>query len=251
MGALQAFHLESLSRKSVEIYGFVKARLRCNAKQYSDAEMAQTAPEEDAGSTTKPPSTQSQLVIGLESVDTSQSQRAITHMLQTYYGPLEAWYLRTSIEKVRTRLVDPSTRDDNLRRLLLLPQAHKMDTPDLSERPHVSSVVDDVFYLIKLVFNRGLTSGSITTLRSVMETVGRVVERDYLGVLQKKMDAVYSGGGAAIGLIGTNLPGASKEAEREKREKDLRVSFGVSRRCFSDHLEHESLIISCHVGVPE
>ena len=126
-----------------------------------------------------------------------------------------------------------------------------MDTPDLSERPHVSSVVDDVFYLIKLVFNRGLTSGSITTLRSIMETVGRVVERDYLGVLQKKMDAVYSGGGAALGLIGTNLPGASKEAEREKREKDLRVSFGVSCRESSGHLRDESLIVACYEGVPK
>jgi hypothetical protein len=104
-----------------------------------------------------------------------------------------------------------------------------MDTPDLSERPHVSSVVDDVFYLIKLVFNRALTSGSIATFRSIRETVGRIVERDYVGVLQKKMDAVYSGGGAAIGHVATNLPGVSKEAEREKREKDLRVSYSVSQ----------------------
>jgi hypothetical protein len=106
-------------------------------------------------------------------------------------------------------------------------QAHRMDTPDLSDRPHVSSVVDDVFYLLKLVLNRALTSGSLATIRAIRENVSKIIERDYLGVLQKKMDAVYSGGGAAIGLLGTNLPGANKEAEKEKREKELRISYSV------------------------
>jgi hypothetical protein len=103
-----------------------------------------------------------------------------------------------------------------------------MDTPDLSDRPHVSSVVDDVFYLLKLVLNRTLSSGSLATVRVVRESVSGIVERDYLGVLQKKMDAVYSGGGAAIGLLGTTLSGASKEAEKEKREKELRISYSAS-----------------------
>lgn len=110
-------------------------------------------------------------------------------------------------------------------------QAHRMDTPDLSDRPHVSSVVDDVFYLLKLVLNRALTSGSLATIRAIRENVSKIIERDYLGVLQKKMDAVYSGGGAAIGLLGTNLPGANKEAEKEKREKELRISYSVGYPC--------------------
>jgi hypothetical protein len=104
-----------------------------------------------------------------------------------------------------------------------------MDTPDLTDRPHVSSVVDDVFYLLKLVLNRVITSGSISTFKSMSDNVGRIMERDYLGVLQKKMDAVYSGGGAAIGLLGSNLPGVNKEAEKERREKELRISYSVSQ----------------------
>jgi hypothetical protein len=79
-------------------------------KQYSDSEIEHATPEEEAGDIAKPPQTQAQLVIGMESIDTSQSQRAITNMLQTYYGPLEAWYLRTSIEKVQTGSSTKQTR---------------------------------------------------------------------------------------------------------------------------------------------
>lgn len=34
-------------------------------------------------------------------VDTSDGQRAIENMLRRYYEPMEEWYLRSSIEKVR------------------------------------------------------------------------------------------------------------------------------------------------------
>lgn len=41
-----------------------------------------------------------------DAIDESASQKVITNMLRTYYQPLEAWYLRTSIEKVRPAGVD-------------------------------------------------------------------------------------------------------------------------------------------------
>lgn len=109
-----------------------------------------------------------------------------------------------------------------------------MDTPDLSVEPHISSTVDDTFYLLKLVLNRLVSTGNLSILTSMRERISTIVERDYLGVLQKKMDAVYSGSGVGSGFgagVGSSLAGLTnqgREVERERRERDLRTSFSVS-----------------------
>jgi hypothetical protein len=109
-----------------------------------------------------------------------------------------------------------------------------MDTPDLSSQPHISSTVDDTFYLLKLVLNRLVSTGNLATLTSMREKISSIIERDYLGVLQKKMDAVYSGAGVGLGFgtgVGSSLAGLTgqgREGERERRERDLRTSYGVS-----------------------
>jgi hypothetical protein len=43
--------------------------------------------------------------LSVDAIDASESQRVITNMLRTYYQPLEAWYLRTSVQKVRWRSI--------------------------------------------------------------------------------------------------------------------------------------------------
>lgn len=109
-------------------------------------------------------------------------------------------------------------------------QAHKMDTPDLSAQPHISSTVDDTFYLLKLVLNRLVSTGNLSILTSMRERISTIIERDYLGVLQKKMDAVYSGSGVVSGFGAGALAGLTnqgRELERERRERDLRTSFAV------------------------
>jgi hypothetical protein len=117
--------------------------------------------------------------------------------------------------------------------LIIFRQAHKMDTPDLSVEPHISSTVDDTFYLLKLVLNRLVSTGNLSILTSMRERISTIVERDYLGVLQKKMDAVYSGSGVVSGF-GSSLAGLTnqgREVERERRERDLRTSFAVRSGC--------------------
>lgn len=103
------------------------------------------------------------------------------------------------------------------------PQAHRLDSPDTSSKPYLSSILDDTFYLLKLVLNRTLSCGSLNTLRSMREKLAGVVENDYLGVLQKKMEAVYS------------IPAGLQEraSERERRERDQRQAFIVSEQTVS------------------
>ncbi|WRT64259.1 uncharacterized protein IL334_001190 [Kwoniella shivajii] len=126
-------------------------------------------------------------------VEQSGSQRAIENLLKVYYEPLELWFLRMSIEK-----------------------AHRLDSPDTSARPHLSSILDDTFYLLKLVIGRLLSCGSIATLRSMRQRLGEVIERDYTGVIRKKMDGVYSGQASGS---------QDRGPEKDKRERDQRTAF--------------------------
>lgn len=101
----------------------------------------------------------------------SISQRAMENLLRTYYQPLEEWYLRTAIEK-----------------------AHKLDTPDAAGKPYLSSILDDTFYLVKIVLTRALSCGSLDTLARMRARVVSVLERDYMDVLSRKLEAVYAPG---------------------------------------------------------
>ncbi|ADV25550.1 Intra-Golgi transport-related protein, putative [Cryptococcus gattii WM276] len=130
--------------------------------------------------------------VQMEILEQSGSQRAIENLLKVYYEPLEFWFLRMSIEK-----------------------AHKIDTADLTTEPHLSSILDDTFYLLKLVLSRLLSCGSLSTLKNMRRKIAEVVEKDYTDVIRRKMDNVYS------------LAGGGDRAEREKREKDQREAFGI------------------------
>ncbi|KIY32884.1 hypothetical protein I305_04637 [Cryptococcus gattii E566] len=130
--------------------------------------------------------------VQMEILEQSGSQRAIENLLKVYYEPLEFWFLRMSIEK-----------------------AHKIDTADLTTEPHLSSILDDTFYLLKLILSRLLSCGSLSTLKNMRRKIAEVVEKDYTDVIRRKMDNVYS------------LAGGGDRAEREKREKDQREAFGI------------------------
>ncbi|TXT06172.1 hypothetical protein VHUM_03645 [Vanrija humicola] len=126
----------------------------------------------------------------LDLLEQSGSQRAIENLLKVYYIPLETWYLRTSVEK-----------------------AHRLDSPDTSAKPHLSSILDDTFYLMKLVLNRVLSSGSVSTLSSLREKITSVLETDYAAYIGKKMDLLYTS------------PAPHDRAEKERREKDQKASY--------------------------
>ncbi|WVQ77082.1 hypothetical protein IAR50_006765 [Cryptococcus sp. DSM 104548] len=126
----------------------------------------------------------------MDILDNSGSQRAIENLLRTYYEPLEMWFLRMSIEK-----------------------AHKLDSPDIDSTPHLSSILDDTFYLLRLVLSRLLSCGSVHTLKSMRKKLGEVVERDYTAVIRMKMEGVYA------------VPSSGTERERREKEKDKREAF--------------------------
>lgn len=98
-------------------------------------------------------------------------------------------------------------------------KAHRLDSPETTNRPHISSILDDTFYLLKLVISRVLSCGSITTLRSMRTRIFDVMENDYNGMIRRKMEGVYS-------------QQTTQEKDRGK-ERDMRSAFVVSFRLYA------------------
>ncbi|GFZ43643.1 hypothetical protein JCM24511_01363 [Saitozyma sp. JCM 24511] len=149
------------------------------------------------------PSTQTKKESDMEVLEKSGSQRAIENLLKVYYEPLELWFLRSSIEK-----------------------AQRLDSPELSARPHLSSVLDDTFYLLKLVIQRVLSCGSLPTLRSMRQRISDVVDRDYTQVIKRKMDAVYGGQGVA-----------DRERDKSKEQRSAFIIYLNDLDVSADYIE--------------
>ena len=96
-------------------------------------------------------------------------------------------------------------------------QAHRLSTPDMSQSPATTTTPDDVFYILKIVLSRLLSTGSVETVRRTIELLRDIIERDYAGMIKKKLDDVYR----TAGNIGTGSRG-------ERGERESRSAFIVS-----------------------
>jgi conserved oligomeric Golgi complex subunit 4 len=63
---------------------------------------------------------------------------------------------------------------------------------------------------------RLLSTGSVTTVKRLLEQIRDVMERDYISVLKRKMDDVYRGSNAS-----------AASARSEKTERENRIAFMV------------------------
>ncbi|KZT28621.1 COG4-domain-containing protein [Neolentinus lepideus HHB14362 ss-1] len=116
--------------------------------------------------------------------------QAFEDMLMTYYVPLEIWYTRTVIDK-----------------------AHRLSSSDPSASPTTTTTPDDVFYIFKFVLQRLLSCGNVPVVKKVSELLRDVMDRDYAGVVKRKLDDVYRmGGSASVG-------------RGERGERELRLAF--------------------------
>ncbi|KAK0502966.1 COG4 transport protein-domain-containing protein [Armillaria luteobubalina] len=124
------------------------------------------------------------------SLESTKSHRLFEDLLTTYYIPMEMWYTRTIMDK-----------------------AHRLSSPDLTQSPVVTTTPDDVFYILKIVLLRLITTGSYTAVERTLQQLREVMERDYSGVIKKKLDDVY------------RAAGTSGQSRGEKVEKENRLSF--------------------------
>ncbi|KAG5645852.1 hypothetical protein DXG03_005194 [Asterophora parasitica] len=145
-------------------------------------------------------------------IDATESFGLFNWLITTYYIPLEVWYARTSIDKVLSSwlsfpfyaLIASTTHA----------QAHRLSSTDVLQLPPSTTTPDDVFYILKIVVSRLLSTGSTEGVQSTFDQLRDVMEQDYIGIIKKKLDDVYRNTGAS----GPALRG-------ERAERDLRVAF--------------------------
>jgi hypothetical protein len=124
----------------------------------------------------------------------------------------------------------PSPHSETLLFPLTPSQALRLSNPDLSQLPTTTTTPDDVFYVLKVVMSRILSTGSLHAVEKTLEHFRDVVDRDYAGVIKKKLDDVYrTAGSSSVGRV-------------EKVERENRFAFIVSP-LFAAMLF--SILISC------
>ncbi|KAF9792460.1 COG4-domain-containing protein [Thelephora terrestris] len=129
---------------------------------------------------------------GFQIIESSQSRQLFQTLLETYYIPLEIWYTRSIIDK-----------------------AHRLSSADLSQPQMITTTPDDTFYFLKVVLTRMLSTGSTMAVEKTSEFLQSIMDKDYAGVIKKKLDDVYRTGGVS----GTG------GVRGEKVERELRQSF--------------------------
>ncbi|KAF8652758.1 hypothetical protein AX16_004254 [Volvariella volvacea WC 439] len=125
-----------------------------------------------------------------KALERSQSFKYFENLITTYYIPLEDWYTRTTIDK-----------------------AHRLSTTDSTQYPVASTTPDDVFYILKSVVMRLLSMGSLMGVERMMTQLRDIVDKDYTGVIKRKLDDVYRAAGPNQGSRG------------EKTDRENRVAF--------------------------
>ncbi|KAI0811103.1 COG4-domain-containing protein [Irpex lacteus] len=143
----------------------------------------------------------------IAAVESCATRQLMHDTLETYYIPLEVWYTRSSVDK-----------------------AHSLSKPDLTQFPIITTTPDDAFYILKIVLNRLLSSGNPQIVEKTSESLREVMDRDYSGIIKKKLDDVYRTGGS----------GSTGRGEKESRQSfiillnDLDISSSHMERLVKD-----------------
>lgn len=145
----------------------------------------------------------------IRAVEACATRQLMQDTLNSYYFPLEIWYTRTIIDKVFLRRLHSCLVNDRW-------QAHSLSKPDFTQFPSITTTPDDAFYILKIVLTRLLSTGNLNIVKKTSEALREVMDRDYAGVIKKKLDDVYR----------TGSSGSSVRSEKESRQ-----AFIVSEVC--------------------
>lgn len=142
-------------------------------------------------------------------LEATDSQKLFNEIIFTYFIPFEIWYTRTTVDKVGEFRSVHGFPYSNF-------QANRMSSPDVSQIPVITTTPDDVFYILKLVISRMISTGSVLVVEQTLEQLREIVDKDYVGIIKKKLDDVYRN---------QTIPGSNARADKIEREN--RMSFTV------------------------
>ncbi|KAJ7764494.1 COG4 transport protein-domain-containing protein [Mycena maculata] len=171
------------------------------------SESLKEGPEKTAAATDPSVSPSDMRSAEVATLEATASHRLFEDVLSSRYIPLELWYTRTTIDKARP----------------VIQFAHRLSNADTSQAPVTTTTPDDVFYILKIVLSRLFSTGSVKTIEQTFEQLRDIMDRDYIGVIKRKLDDVYRTSGSS----GPNNRG-------EKAERENRVAFIASPILLND-----------------
>lgn len=172
-----------------------------------DEQENQADPPQKSEVNDKTPSAAPQLSLQFQAVEASACKQLFEDVLGAYYLPLEIWYTYTTIEK-----------------------AHRLSALDTSTAYASTTAPDDVFYILKIVLQRVLSTGSAPAVAHATARLRDVLDVGHAGAIKRRLDDIYRGSG----------PGSAAAARGEKGERELRLAFIMSLNDLdvsSGHLE--------------
>jgi len=95
-------------------------------------------------------------------IESSQSRELFQTLLETYYIPLEVWYTRIIVDKVISQFISRLGNSNPV-------QAHRLSSSDLSQPQVITTTPDDVFYFLKVILTRMLSTGSTMAVEKTTE----------------------------------------------------------------------------------
>ena len=96
-------------------------------------------------------------------------------------------------------------------------QAHRLSSPDSLLTPPTTTTPDDVFYILKIVLQRLLSTASLSSVERTVAQVKDVMSRDFASVIKKRLDDVYK-----------NVNQSATGPQRERVDKENKSTFIVS-----------------------
>ncbi|KAI4111002.1 MAG: hypothetical protein LQ339_001004 [Xanthoria mediterranea] len=108
-------------------------------------------------------------------ITTSALNRKIADRITAPINATTTFLLRRSVERAFQLDEQPSGLSLNLAK------------PPQSHAPYISSAVDDVMYIVNQVVERSLATSQRSVFSSVLPSVTRVLDSDFIGMIQRKM----------------------------------------------------------------
>ncbi|KAL2756314.1 hypothetical protein ACRALDRAFT_1050376 [Sodiomyces alcalophilus JCM 7366] len=105
----------------------------------------------------------------------SNLNRKVSDKLITPYTAMMTFFFRRSVEKAFQLDEQPTG--------LSLSMSKPLD----SNTPFITSAVDDVMYVVNAVLDKSISTSQRDVIGSVVPIIGRVLESDFVGMMQRKM----------------------------------------------------------------
>lgn len=96
-----------------------------------------------------------------------------------------------------------------------------MASSDMTSSPLCTTTPDDVFYILKSILTRVLTTGSFFNVEQTLAQLRDILDRDYIGTIKRKLDEVYKN------------PNQTSGVRPERVERENRMTFIVNLLSFS------------------